>query len=102
MNSMHSERQDLERHSQVLADQAERLIKMLGIDVSEVKSEPEYSLAFQQAEESYERLSAVSKKTKPKTWEDTMVDGRNGDELMSRLWPVRQELFRQDSAKERT
>ena len=102
MDSVDSERQDLERYAQILAEQAERLIQKLGIDVSDVRSESKYSRAYQQADDAYEQLAAASKKTKPKTWEDTMVDGRNGDELMSRLWPVRQELFRQDSAKSRS
>jgi hypothetical protein len=99
MDSVDSERQDLERYAQILAEQAERLIQKLGIDVSDVSSESKYSHAYQQAADAYERLSAASSKTKPKIWEDTMVDGRNGDELMSRLWPVRQELSRQDRAK---
>jgi hypothetical protein len=99
MDGMESDRQELERYARILAEQAERLIQKLGIDVSDVRSESKYSHAYQQAEDAYERLTAASRKTKPKTWEDTMVDGRNGDELMSRIWPVRQELFRQDNAR---
>ena len=102
MDSVDSERQALERQARVLAEQADLLIQKLGVDVSEVNPESKYSHAYQQAGDAYERLSAASNKTKPKTWEDTMVEGRNCDELMSRLWPIRQELFRQDRAKSRS
>ncbi len=95
---MDSDRQELERSAQILAEQADYLIQQLGVDVSDVKPELRYSYAFQRAAYAYERLNSARSKTSPKSWEDTMVIGRNGDELMSRLLPVLEELERQDSA----
>jgi hypothetical protein len=98
MDSIDSDRQELERSAQILAEQADHLIQKLGVDVSDVKPELRYSHAFQQAAYAYERLNSARGKAKPEAWENTMIIGRNGDELMSRLWPVREELKRRDSA----
>ena len=89
---MDSDRQELERSAQILAEQADYLIQKLGVDVSDVKPELSHSYAFQQAAYAYERLNSARGKTEPKAWQDTMVIGRNGDELMSRLRPVLEKL----------
>ncbi len=91
-----SDRQELERSAQVLANQTERLIHRLGVDVSGAETFSKYSPAFRQAADTYERLALAEKRTKRVKWERTTVDGRDGAYLMKCLWEVREKLRAQD------
>ena len=101
MPSADSDRQELEQHARVLADQADHLILQLGLAVSDAEMFSKYSSAFRQAADAYERLALAEKRTDQVAWERTMVDGRNGLELMDGLWKVREALRRQDQATSR-
>ena len=91
-----SNRQELEHQARVLSDQADRLIRQLGVDVSDAEIFSKYSLVLRQAADAYERLALAEKRTNQVAWERTMVDGRNGAETMDRLWKIRQALRRRD------
>ncbi len=96
-----SDRQELERHAGVLANQADRLVRKLVVDVSKVPTHSRCSPAFRQAADAYERLARAGRAADRVAWERTAVDGRNGAEVMDRLWKVREELRRQDESAAR-
>lgn len=102
MASEYTDRQELERYAGVLVVQADRLIRQLDVDVevdvSKAKTSAGYSPAFHQVDNAYERLASAMKRVGPVAWERTMVDGRNGDELMDRLWKVRDSIRQEDRA----
>ena len=81
-----------EREIGVLAGQADALLKKLGIAFSDQGRnsgvDPE-TLAF----ERYERLATAERESTQVAWERTVVDGRNGRELMARLWEIRDYLL---------
>ena len=85
-----------ERYVQVLSNQASRVIASLVVDVTDVEVFSNGSTTFRHAADTYERLALAEKRTTRILWERTRVDGRNGDELMQRLWEVREQLRHQD------
>jgi hypothetical protein len=85
---------ELEQEVRILVDQADRLIRQLGVDVSKAATSSMYSDAFRQIFHAYERLAEARKQLIEQAvlWERETVDGRNGEELMRRLWCVREKL----------
>lgn len=61
MSTADSDRQELEQYARVLADQADRLIRRLGVDVSDAEVFSKHSPAFRQAADAYERLALADK-----------------------------------------
>jgi len=91
-------REELERWLQVLSEQAERLIRDLGVNVSDAETFSRLSSSFRLAANAYERLAMARRRTDQVKWERTTADGRNGTEIMSGLWKVREELRGQNEA----
>jgi hypothetical protein len=96
MGSENFDRQELERYAGVLADQADRLIRLLGVDVSGAETFSTHSPAFRRAADAYERLTLAQNMPDCVTWERATSDGRCGAEIMGRLWKVREELRSRD------
>lgn len=97
---MGPEEQNLEREAQTLIVQAELLIQKLEVDVSGFKPEIRYSNPFQNVSDIYEKLAFANDRTDQYKWSFTLVDGRNGAELMRRIWTVREALKQRDSTNE--
>jgi hypothetical protein len=93
---MANTRPEQEQLTQILANQSDRLISKLAVDVSSVPTYQTYSRLFRLLADAYDRLAFAEKKTDPLVWEQTTVDGRNGAYLMKLLWDVRQEIRLQD------
>ncbi len=89
-----SDHREPEREIGVLAGQADALLKKLGIAFSD-QDRASGANAEALALERYERLATAERESTQVDWERTMVYGRNGRELMARLWEVK-EYLRQD------
>ncbi len=89
------DRAEDQRKAQVLAQQADCLIGKLNVTVSDAETFQTGAPEFRLAADAYERIAKASKRADSVAWERTAVDGRNGDELMERLWQVREALRRQ-------
>jgi len=87
-------KQEERRKIDVQARQANDLIGKLNVDVSDAETFLTGSPEFRLSAGTYERLNSARKKADLVLWERTLVDGRNGADLMQRVWEVRQELFR--------
>ena len=86
-----SDHPEPEREIRTLAGQASTLLANLGITVSHPdNAENSEALALKW----YERLAAAEKKPNQVSWERTLIDGRNGAELMARLWELKECLHR--------
>jgi hypothetical protein len=83
---------EVNRLCRVLVDQASELIAKLGVDVSQAPRFDTGPTEFREAANAYERLAYAHKQTGTVRWERAAVNGRNGDDLMQRLWNLRQEL----------
>lgn len=90
-------REEQEQLGKILVKQADHLITMLAVDVSTVPKWQMYSPVFRLVADAYDQLAFAEKQADPVMGERTNVDGRNGAELMQRLWDVREEIRRQDS-----
>lgn len=87
-----SDLDECQRRVKVLARQTDCLIRKLNLGALDAGRSSLGTPEFCQAADAYERLHAACRKTTQVTWERTLVDGRNGDELMDRLWNVREAL----------
>ncbi len=85
-------RQELERIATLLVSQAHQLIGLLGVDVSGAQAHSKGSPTFQRVANAYDGLAQTEKKANRVKWERIQVAGRNGSELMQRLWEVREGL----------
>src|SRR5271169_1194096 len=77
--------------AQVYIRQTDELVASLNLNLSipKLKEEPVTSRLLS----TYERLKEASDKASPVEWERTVVDGRNGDEMMRQVWALRTELL---------
>ena len=97
--------EDREERARILVGQAGLLIRRLGVDVSGVETrnpaqEPWRSRPqiLHLAADAYDQLAFAERKTDPVLWERTTEEhGRNGDEIMRRLWELLVEV-RQNEA----
>jgi hypothetical protein len=83
---------ELGQEDQFIIQQADLLISQLGADVSKAPRSSMRSYGCRQAADAYERLAVAQNLIERTVWERETVDGRNGDEIMSRLWIVRDKL----------
>ncbi len=90
-----------EQSAKILVEQTDRLLAILAVDVSNVLIRDPLHPAwcgrpsvFRLAADAYDRLAEADKKTRDRVlWERTTEkDGRNGDELMRRLWALLREV----------
>lgn len=85
--------EELARASSILSEQADRFASQFHVDVSSAEKFPSYSGALRSAAEAYERIAVVQQNVGRNTWLCAEnVDGRTGDEIMERIWAVREEL----------
>lgn len=87
-----AERAKLERTAGILADQADRLVRGLGVDVSDAERSESGSAAFRSVADAYEQLALAQRESVAVVWERSTVDGRPAADLMERLWRVRGQL----------
>lgn len=85
-------RQELERIATLLVSQAHQLIALLGVDVSGAQAHSKGSPTLQRVANAYDGLAQTEKKADRVRWERIQIEGRNGSELMQRLWEVREGL----------
>lgn len=78
--------------AKVYMRQTDELIASLNVNISNPKSNNEESL-ISRLLSTYEKLKEASEKATPVAWERTLADGRNGDEMMRRVWALREELL---------
>ena len=90
MKLQYFNRQELERMANLLISQAHQLIGVLGVDVSGAQTHSKGSPTFQRVANAYDGLAQTGKKADRAKWERIQVEGRNGSELMQRLWEVRE------------
>jgi hypothetical protein len=97
-----TEGQELEQSARILADQADRLVSQLAVDVSSAESFVVGSSEFCAAANAYERIALAERTADPAEWyKATFVDGRTSREIMDRLWDVREQLRHRDEARKR-
>jgi hypothetical protein len=85
-------RQELERIATLLVNQAHKLIGLLGVDVSGARAHSKGSPTFRRVANAYDGLAQTEKKADRGKWAQIQIEGRNGSELMQRLWEVREGL----------
>ena len=90
MEIAHSE--DREREVRTLAEQADLLLDRLGTSVDGTERFLGGTPEFRLMADYYERLASAQRNTDVVKWERTIVSGRNGQELMDRIWKIRQAL----------
>ena len=85
---------ELTRRAGILAEQAEELIRQLGVDVSAAERLDSGSVPLRAVADAYERLASAEKLADSQAWDHERVDGRSGQDLMRRLWDLRTDLER--------
>jgi hypothetical protein len=91
---------DQEQLAKILVEQSDRLLSTFAVDVSHVPVRDPAHIAwsgrpsvFRLAADAYDKLAEAKKTVSPVLWERTTEkDGRNGDELMTRLWDLLVEI----------
>ena len=91
---------DLAEYANTLADQSDRFVAQLDVDVSAAETFNDRPGAFRIAAEAYERIALAEKTADPVQWSQALnIETRSAKEIMDRLWDVRQELLRRNLAK---
>jgi hypothetical protein len=96
--------EDREHRAHILVKQADRLLRILGVDASSTVTRDAAQLPWQKrptefrfAADAYDHLAFAEKKIDRVAWERTKVDGRSGDDLMGLLWGLLEEIRFLDS-----
>jgi hypothetical protein len=87
--------EQLEQEARILADQADRFVSRFSLDLSRAETFSGRSEGFRVAADAFERIALAEKTVNASEWfQATNVDGRSVNEIMDRLWRVREALAR--------